>query len=208
MEIRPKKFKFNFDRHWFDGNPLKTYFWNANSILFEQNEYIFCKLLSFYKKKIDDVELLKEIDILFGQESWHSHNHKSFNDQISKHYDISKVLTDARLLSGRVLTLSNSKKLSYAVSFETMIVKICKLLLKEKFLKTDKEARDFWIWHTQEEIEHGYIGHKLYDYFKFSRILNKIHLLHLTYMYCKFIISSMLEFYKQDRNLNFVKGTT
>jgi len=199
MEIRPRKFSFKLTKYWFDNNKFKTFFWNANSLLFEQNEYIFCRLLSFYKKKVKDKTLLAEIDILFGQESWHSYNHKAFNEQLSLNYDISSIQNKAKRLAGRVLILKNSDKLSYAVCFEAMIVRVCKLLLKEKFTNTDPEIKNFWLWHTQEEIEHGYIARKLYRYFKFSRLLNIIHMLKLLILYIDFIVFSLKEFYLQDR---------
>jgi predicted metal-dependent hydrolase len=202
MEVRPKKFTFNLSRYWFNNDRFKTFYWNANSIIFEHSEYVYCKTLNQLKNKINDPDLLEEIDTVFKQESWHSLNHREFNNQIKKYYDIIPVEKKAKQLTFFTNFLKGERKLSYTICFELFVINIIKPLFKKNFYNTDEEVVKFWKWHSLEEIEHNQTGPKIYNYFGYSKIKNKLHFIVFGYFYIKYLIWSILYFYKQD----FLRG--
>lgn len=198
MEIRPKRFVFNLKKYWFNNSKFKTFFWNSNSILFENSEIVFCNVIKSLNKNVNDATLNNEVNILFGQESWHRHNHESFNAEIKKHYNIDNIEKNAKEFVNKVFLLNKKNILSYCVCFENMTVKITKRLINYDYSQTDKSVEDFWKWHAQEELEHGYVIKKLYKYFYNPTLLNKLHMAHIWIMYFTYTIKSMIDLYKQD----------
>lgn len=156
MEIRQKKFKFKDNKYWFNNSALLTYIGNANSLIIELAEELFTNLLKTSISKIEDEGLKEEVKILLGQESWHKYNHKEFNTEVCKYFNLddaikelrASVLTESskiRKLENRVLICSSFERIAGRTSTEI----ICKLLNN-----SDPVVKEFWEWHKLEELEH------------------------------------------------------
>jgi predicted metal-dependent hydrolase len=201
MKIRPNKFNFsNTSKLWFFGSKFWTFFWNSNSIFLEHSEKMLIKTLTEIKS--EDSVLLEEIKITKAQENWHKFNHNEFNKILGHQYNISNIDKNARKIIIGLNFMNLDKRVLLFYVFETLTVLLAKIFIflckKNKFNKED-EVIQFWLWHANEEIEHGYVTKKLVKEFKISKLSIIGTYPVAIYFYIKYLISSMYSFYRQHK---------
>ena len=204
MEIRQRKYEFTFKKYWFNDSVWLTYLGNAHSLLFEVSEEIALKVIKFNNKKIKDIELNKEVDILYAQECWHRFNHQKFNEQIGKFYDIEKLRLLTRSMLAGTLTKSSLGKLSDTVSFEKYAGRVGTCIICGLLNNQDKTVKDFWEWHKLEELEHKNTVVKMYKYFNPKKLFQIKNEVVFVIWYVKVLFALINEFYYQDKNSEYI----
>lgn len=199
MIIRKYKFDFsNLPKFWFFDKKLWTLFWNANSVFFEHAEKAYISTLQ--EVKIDDEQLMSDINVTKAQESWHKFNHVNFNKYLSQTYDIVEIDRDARRITVGINFLPLRKKILYCYTFETGLVYLAKVffaLCKNRNFKQNSGV-EFWIWHAEEEIEHGYVAKKLKTYYKLTTVEIIFANLLSIFFYSRFILKSVTNLFLQE----------
>lgn len=204
MEIRQRKYEFTFKKYWFNDSVWLTYLGNAHSLLFEVSEEIALKVIKFNNKKIKDIELNKEVDILYAQECWHRFNHQKFNERIGKFYDIEKLRLLTRSMLAGTLTKSSLGKLSDTVSFEKYAGRVGTCIICGLLNNQDKTVKDFWEWHKLEELEHKNTVVKMYKYFNPKKLFQIKNEVVFVIWYVKVLFALINEFYYQDKNSEYI----
>jgi predicted metal-dependent hydrolase len=201
MEIRTKKYQFNFRKKWFNDSSLLTYLGNANSIIIELAEDLFTRVIKSIGEKITDSDLKEDVSILLAQESWHKYNHQNFNAQIGKYYDLTGIVTGLRTslltASTKIKKIENRVLLCYCFekfAGRTSTAVICRLLNN-----SDPVVKDFWEWHKLEEYEHKDTVNRLYKYYDASLIKSFIFQLFFVKWYITNLARICFELYKQDK---------
>lgn len=200
MEIRQKKYNFNFKKYWFNDSVFLTYIANANSLIIELAEELFVNLIKNSLSKIENQELKEEVKVLLAQESWHKYNHKSFNKNISKYYDLEETIKELRLsvlteskkirkMENRVLICSSFERIAGRTSTHV----ICNLLNSK-----DPIVKEFWEWHKLEEIEHKPTVIKYNKYFNKSFFKELLFDVFFIRWYFKHLLKIFYIQFKQD----------
>lgn len=168
--IKPRRMSFKFEditnRYWFDNNSLLTTFFAAMSATFPPGEQQFISSVRYYRNKIDDENLKKQIRGFIGQEGHHGQQHKKANQkmtelglpvtEIEKHFErhISKVY---RMISpGQRLALTVASEHLTAVMAEHV------LSTPEMTAPMHPAIAELVSWHAIEEIEHKAVAFDVY----------------------------------------------
>jgi predicted metal-dependent hydrolase len=160
LTITPRDRRFGRDRaaarHWLNGDPIATAFFNALSITFPRGEAYFIESVRAFRDGVPD-RLAHEIAAFIRQEVVHSREHLAFNRQVTGHgYDVSRLDADVTM----VLDLARQRppivSLAATMALEHFTAILAHQLLADpKHLAgADKQAADLWRWHAVEEIEH------------------------------------------------------
>jgi predicted metal-dependent hydrolase len=201
MEIRQKKFKFTLSKKWFNNSPFLTYIANANSIIIELAEELFTSLLKSSINKINDPELIEEVKLLLGQESWHKFNHKEFNAEIGKFYNLEDIIMELRasVLTSSVKIKKFENRVLISSSFERIAGRTSTSIICKLLKKTDPGVKEFWEWHKLEELEHKPTVIKYNKYFNNSYLKEKIFDFFFLVWYVKYLFKISYVQFKQDR---------
>ena len=148
-------------RHWLNGDPIATAFFNALSITFPRGEAYFIDSVRAFRDGVPE-RLAREIAAFTKQEVVHSREHLAFNRQVSNHgYDVS--LLDADVV--RLLDLARQRppiiSLAATMALEHFTAILAHELLRDPrhLAGADPEAAALWRWHAIEEIEHKGVAH-------------------------------------------------
>jgi predicted metal-dependent hydrolase len=143
-------------RHWLNGDPIATAFFNALSITFPRGEAFFIDSVRAHRDGAPD-RLAGEIAAFVKQEVVHSREHLAFNRQVTGHgYDVSRLDADVT----RVLDLANARppilRLAATMALEHFTATLAHELLRDtRYLDgADPDIAALWRWHAVEEIEH------------------------------------------------------
>jgi len=167
LTVRPYKFEWSDDlpRYWFDGSPFKTHFMNSLSISFPEGEKYFIQSVNHFKGKISDTEQLEELNKFIAQETWHTYNHKKYNEWLERQgYPIQEL---------QLQSIANIKKAKDNLGplgrlVNTMVIEYVTAISGDWVLAHDEvtgrmhpQFAEFWKWHATEEVEHRSVVHKL-----------------------------------------------
>lgn len=163
ITLRDRRFgrKQGSARHWLNGDPIATAFFNALSITFPRGEAYFIDSVRAFRDGVPE-RLAREIAAFTKQEVVHSREHLAFNRQVSDHgYDVS--LLDADVV--RLLDLARQRppiiSLAATMALEHFTAILAHELLRDPrhLAGADPEAAALWRWHAIEEIEHKGVAH-------------------------------------------------
>src|SRR5690606_23134029 len=88
VEIVPRNRPFNIEEalatHWHSGDPFKTAFFDALSILFPLGEQFFIDSVKAFRGKFDDPELERRVRGFMAQESVHRREHQRYNEALCR----------------------------------------------------------------------------------------------------------------------------
>ena len=160
LTITPRDRRFGRDRaaarHWLNGDPIATAFFNALSVTFPRGEAYFIESVRAFRDGAPD-RLASEIAAFIKQEVVHSREHLAFNRQVADHgYELSRL--DADVV--RVLDLAKRRppivSLAATMALEHFTAILAHELLRDPRLLdgADPEIAALWRWHAVEEIEH------------------------------------------------------
>src|SRR5574343_1591728 len=83
-----EKLDFGFDdsipKHWFGGDPFRTRFFDAMSLIFPPGEKFFMVTVRDYRDQITDPKLLQDIKDFNRQEAQHSMLHTQYNNRLHR----------------------------------------------------------------------------------------------------------------------------
>lgn len=162
---RNRHFKAGQEKHWYDGDPAVSAYFNSLSALFPAGETFFCDSVRALRDRIDDPKLLAEVKEFLAQEAIHSREHHIYNKRIAAQgYPMDKLERRSEQMQavGRLLPKKLQLGLTIALEHYTAIISDCLLDVRDHFAAhvtpTDYE---FWIWHCVEETEHKSVAYDL-----------------------------------------------
>ncbi|QXI32362.1 metal-dependent hydrolase [Pseudomonas promysalinigenes] len=152
---------------WFGGDRLRTIIANALSIPLPSGERMFIRALRQYFEAIEDPQLREEVKIFFKQESSHTQEHVKYNRWVCQHrgYDLAQVEAPYKDHNEYLCDFAEPRLLlATTVCMEHLTAIVSHLLISEPgWLSEAKPAvRDFWLWHSVEEIEHKAVAFDVY----------------------------------------------
>jgi len=170
--------------YWFEGDPFKSRFWDALSIIFPPGEKFFMTCVRDFRDQITDKQMLEDIQGFNRQEAQHTLVHRQDNDRLRKQgVDVDKLTkyidnllnVEYRKSYSRGYTLSITSALEH---FTSIIAH--SLFDKRDVMKhADHRVRAMYAWHAIEEVEHKGVAYDvMVDYAKvgyFKRALGLVH---------------------------------
>lgn len=173
MRIRKERFEFARDpKFWDPGNPMKTYFFNAFSLIIPNGEHFFMRAVNHFGKQLFEGEDRRHLAIFLSQEANHGRMHDELNVVIRRHYAFSARYDRFydRLL--RTFIYHGRKhELVCTVALEYLTYILAKLVLRDGLLApSSAETYRFWVWHALEEIDHKSVASELADRLKISHL--------------------------------------
>jgi len=180
LTITPRDRRFGRDRaaarHWLNGDPIATAFFNALSITFPRGEAYFIDSVRAFRDGVPD-RLAGEIAAFIKQEVVHSREHLAFNRQVTDHgYDVSRLDADVTMILDLAKQRPPIASLAATIALEHFTAILAHELLREpRYLDgADPEVAALWCWHAIEEIEHKGVAHDTWvhatrDWSRFKR---------------------------------------
>jgi predicted metal-dependent hydrolase len=172
LDIRVRKTAFQFE----EKNPyiwchVKTvaFILNAVSMILPVGETFFIDSVKYYRHRITDPVLKKQVSAFIAQETYHSRQHDLLNTVLKQRNKkliwIEKttyfLLTLTRLLPHRT-------QLAFTCALEHFTALASNVLLQTQdgfFLACEfRAASQLWVWHAVEEIEHKAVCYDVYQY--------------------------------------------
>jgi predicted metal-dependent hydrolase len=139
------------------GSPLETIFYQSLSVLFSGGESYFCRAVQAYR---DDLPLLAPtINEFCKQEVQHSRVHRLLNSNQPKINMVIETRVDKTLRKVDRL-LPRSVNLQTTVILEHLTASLADIIIRDPVLsgRLDDSARDLWLYHAKDEIEHEHVA--------------------------------------------------
>ena len=141
-QIKPTKMDYSFDglpAYWFHQDPFMTHFVTALSALFPAGEKFFIDAVRHFRHVATDDFEQKNISGFIGQEAFHTLQHESLNDTITKNgFPIDELdkLTWKSLAFVRKIT-TKKQQLAITVGLEHITAILAKMILEDDNLKNE-----------------------------------------------------------------------
>lgn len=165
LTITPRDRRFGrnrrAERHWLNGDPIATAFFNALSITFPRGEAFFIESVRAFRDGVP-AQLAGEIAAFIRQEVVHSREHLAFNRQVTDHgYDVSQLDADVTMVLDLARQRPPIMSLAATMALEHFTAILAHELLRDpRYLDgADPEIAALWRWHAIEEIEHKGVAH-------------------------------------------------
>jgi len=171
MTVRRMRFSYpdGLKAWWNPALPEFSHAVNAASLAMPFLEPYLIETMRKAREKIDDPQLLKDVDLYIGQESTHFRQHQQFNKRLAD-LDYAAVPKMEAILKADydafAQTRSFTFNVAYAEGFEAMALTVGHMLIEERehlFGGADPAVASLILWHFVEEIEHKCVT---YDVFK------------------------------------------
>lgn len=163
VEIVPRNRQFNIEEvlatQWHGGDPFRTAFFDAMSILFPLGEQFFIDSVKAYRGKIGDPELDRRVRGFMAQEAIHRREHQRYNEALCRARGVAleemEALVEKRQAFARK-HLTPMQQLSGTVALEhlTAILADATFRNPEALEGAHPEMKALWHWHALEETEH------------------------------------------------------
>lgn len=156
------------DRHWCNGDPFLTAWFNALSMSFPVGEQFFIDAVRNGFKQLPEPEQVAfntEIKGFIGQEATHRRIHALFNTQIEKHGLVNEWEPRARKRLRLLEGTDPRHGLAITAANEHFTALFAEWLLSHPTLLEGCEPRlkALWQWHSAEEAEHKCTAFDLYQ---------------------------------------------
>jgi len=160
---------FGFDgalpRHWFGGDPFKTRYFDANSLLTPEGERYFIHCVRDYRGQVGDAQQAEDLRNFIYQEGQHSLVHNRFNQLLqAQGIDTAAVEGRARRWFERYRRwLSPRLNLALTAAYEHFTTINALAYAPSVALLQPAEPRvlAMYLWHGVEEIEHRAVAYEL-----------------------------------------------
>ncbi|MEQ1440753.1 metal-dependent hydrolase [Fontimonas sp. SYSU GA230001] len=145
-------------RYWFGGDPFKTRFFDAMSLLFPEGERFFIACVRDFRDQVTDPKLQAEIKDFIYQEGQHGMVHTRFNDRLKAQ----GIAVDV-ILKRQVDIMFGFFRKRFPRTYtlgQTAAAEHMTALMAHGFFSTglfkdaDPRIRAMYAWHAVEEIEH------------------------------------------------------
>ena len=209
LEIHPRKLvgalPDPMPRYWHGGDPFKSHFFNAMSVLFPEGERFFIHSVRLYREQIKDPLLLEQIRGFIGQEGHHSHEHEAYNQRLrGMGYDVDYLERGVKRRIGFVKKhLSPEVMLAATCSVEHFTAIIADALLKNpRVLEgADQQMARLWRWHALEETEHKAVAFDVFMQVSGNRKLLRNAMLRTTFFFTLDTTKGLIHMLKRDGQL-------
>lgn len=152
---------------WHGGDPFRTAFYNALSIMFPLGEQHFIDSVKHYRDRIADPALAEQVRRFTAQESIHRREHQKYNEVLcaSRGYSLEQLEAPLR----RRISLIQKHMppivhLGATVAYEHWTAMLADSVLRrpETFEGATPEMARLWRWHAIEESEHKAVAFDVY----------------------------------------------
>lgn len=163
VDIKPRNYEFDLESalaaNWHSGDPFKTAFFNALSMMFPVGEKSFMDAVKAFRDKVTDPALQEDVKGFLGQEAIHSREHRKYNERLCalRGYDLDYM--EQPIIKRRDWAHANLPVIAqlYAtVAYEHYTAIMANgTLSNPKWLEgADPAMKALWRWHAIEETEH------------------------------------------------------
>lgn len=203
-----EKLDFQLDgdipKYWMNGDPFKSRFWDALSIIFPPGEKYFMTSVRAFREHIQDPKMLEEIRDFNKQEAQHTLVHKQDNERLRRQgikVDHLTAYVDNLLNKGYAKRYSAAYNLAATAALEHFTSIIAHSLFdKRDVMKgADERVRAMYSWHAIEEVEHKGVAYDVMtDYAKVGYFKRVFALMHASVMFPMTIARIQRDLLKQD----------
>ena len=170
LEIRPRQLAAALPdpmpRHWHGGDPFKSHFFNAMSVLFPEGERFFIHSVRLFRDQIKDPILLEQIRGFIGQEGHHSREHENYNQRLREMgYDVDYLERGVKRRIAFVKKKFSAENMlagTCAVEHFTAILGDVLLTNPRMLEGADPQMAKLWRWHALEETEHKSVAFDMF----------------------------------------------
>jgi len=160
--LQPRNIHFDLDRtavrHWHGGDPGKTAFFDALSIMFPPGERFFIDSVKQFKDQISDPKLRQDVAGFIAQEHLHTREHVDYNRRLDRlGYRAGHLETKlSRRIKWAQSIFSAKRQLAVTCALEHFTAILANELLSDPayLAQADPEFKRLWTWHALEETEH------------------------------------------------------
>ncbi|MFA5938832.1 MAG: metal-dependent hydrolase [Sinimarinibacterium sp.] len=190
-------------RFWFGGDPFKTRFFDAMSLLFPEGERFFIACVRDYRDQVTDPKLQAEVKDFIYQEGQHGIVHTRFNDRLrAQGIEVDRILKrQVDIMFGfyrkRMPAVYNLGQTAAAEHMTALMAH--GFFSSGMFDDADPRIRAMYAWHAIEEIEHKAVA---FDVFQkvakggyFTRIFS---MLQVSMMFPLHVFMIMAHMFKVD----------
>lgn len=154
-------------KYWFGGDPFKSRFFDAMSLLFPEGEKFFIACVRDYRDQISDPELLAQVKDFMYQEGQHGMVHTAFNNRLKEQgIAVDHILEEQRKLMFGLFRKKFSRRwtLGQTAAAEHMTALMAHGFFGNgMFADADPRIRGMYAWHAVEEIEHKAVAFDVYQ---------------------------------------------
>ena len=170
IEVRKIPFDFTGELQpvWHAQKPEWSHMVNGASLAMPYLEPFLNRTMREAMQKVDDDDLLADMDGFIRQEAQHYTNHRRYNEQL-KNQGYPELAEVEDTFAADYLEIEKRSlpwRLAYAAGFETMTMGITEWLVNDRdklFASADPTVTSLVLWHMVEETEHKSVA---YDAFQ------------------------------------------
>lgn len=172
LEIIPRRLKLALSaatpKYWLANDPASTHLLNAMSITFPRGEQSFVDSVRYFKDRVHDEQLARDVRAFITQEMHHSRTHLDFNAWLHRQgLPVTRIEEEVE----RDTTAAHAK-----LSPEVLLAVTCALehftaILAHAFLTSPtllasmhEDVRLLWLWHAIEETEHKAVAFDVFEH--------------------------------------------
>lgn len=153
-------------RYWLGGDPFKTRFFDAMSILFPEGEKFFIACVRDFREQIADPALAAAVKDFTFQEGQHGMVHTQFNNRLkAQGIAVDAILAEQKRIEFSVFRKYFSRRftLGQTAACEHLTALMAYGFFAHGVLRdADPRIRAMYAWHAVEEIEHKSVAFDVY----------------------------------------------
>jgi predicted metal-dependent hydrolase len=180
---RPTRFLTpDVPRYWNGQQAFPTHYMNALSSVFPDGEAFFVRSVLYYRDRIDDPNLRREIQAFGGQEAQHSQQHDWHLELLVQQGYTALIRLNRLADKGMRFANRHLPKFSLAstAATEHLTALLARRVLRngsEFTAPMDRRMAELWRWHSVEEAEHKAVAFDVLQQVAPSRALRSFALL-------------------------------
>lgn len=208
-DIHTRRVRFgihhSIPKNWNDDCPIKTYIFNAITMLAPAFERLAITSVLPYKDKISNTTLNEQVKGFIGQESSHGSEFIRMQSVLkSQGYDPRQVeKTNVKRFLAISNRLSADMHLSFTLAAEHVTAVISDLILTDSqwLAKAHPQVAALWRWHAIEEIDHKAVVFDLYQSLGLGYWTRIKGMLWMTFVLNSFLLANYCHLAKKDGRL-------
>ncbi len=171
IAIAPRN--MHFDMHvlstdWHGGDPFRTAFFNALSIMFPIGEQHFIDSVKYYRNRITDPLLAQQVRGFTAQEAIHRREHQNYNETLCASRGLPLDKLERPIRRRQTWALKHLKPivhLASTVAYEHWTAMLADSLLRkpQDLEGAHPDLAALWRWHAIEESEHKAVAFDVYQ---------------------------------------------
>ncbi|MAE94199.1 MAG: metal-dependent hydrolase [Deltaproteobacteria bacterium] len=171
VQVTYRRMRFDLEegvpRYWHGGDPGRTHFFTALSLLFPEGEKFFIDSVRHFEDAELDPRTREEVREFAKQEAHHTYQHQLYNAAVAAQgMNLDRYQSFLRSVLRLVRKVfSHKTQLAITVALEHFTAVLANQLLTNPKLTEDMDpaVRPLWLWHAAEEIEHKAVCFDVYQ---------------------------------------------